>query len=42
VIGYTQSYSRDNTQHLQEIYIHAFRWDSNPQSQEESGRRPTP
>ena len=32
----------DNTQHSQETRIHAPGRDSNPQSQEASGRRPTP
>jgi len=32
----------DNTQHSQETNIHAFARDSNPQSQQASGRRPTP
>jgi hypothetical protein len=32
----------DNTQHLQEKNIHAPRRDSNPQSQQASGRRRTP
>ena len=31
----------DNTQHLQQTDIHATRWDSNPQSQQASGRTPT-
>ena len=30
------------TQHSQQTKIHAPRWDSNPQSQQASGRRPTP
>ena len=32
----------DNTQHSQQTDIHASWWDSNPQSQQASGRRPTP
>ena len=31
-----------NTQHLQQTEIHVHWWDSNPQSQQASGRRPTP
>jgi len=31
-----------NTQHSQQTNIHAPRWDSNPRSQQASGRRPTP
>ena len=32
----------DNAQHTQETGIHAHPWDSNPQSQQGNGRRPTP
>ena len=38
----TQRPLPDNTQHSQETDIHAPRWDSNPQSQQASGRRFTP
>ena len=31
----------DNTKHSQQTDIHAPRWDSNPQSRQASGRRPT-
>ena len=31
----------DNAQHLQQTNIHSPRWDSNPQSQQASGRGPT-
>jgi len=32
----------DKKQHSQQTNIHAPRWDSNPRSQQASGRRPTP
>jgi len=42
VISSSQRPLPDNTQHSQQTDIHAPRWDSNPQSQQVSGRRPTP
>ena len=42
VISSSQRPVPDNTQHSQQTNIHAPRWDSNPQSQQASGRRPAP
>ena len=42
VIGQSQRPLPDNTQHSQQTDIHVPRWDSNPQSQQASGLRPTP
>jgi len=42
VISSSQRPLRDNTQHSQQRDIHAPRWDSNPQSQQASGRTTTP
>ena len=42
VISSSQRPLPDNTQHSQQTNIHAPRWDSNPRSQQASGRRPTP
>ena len=41
MIGPSQRPLRDNTQHSQETNIHAPGWDSNPQSLQASGRRPS-
>jgi len=42
VISPSQRPLSDNTQHLQQTNIHPPRWDSNPRSQQVSGRRPMP
>ena len=41
VISSSQRPLPDNTQHSQQKNIHAPRWNSNPRSQQVSGRRPT-
>ena len=42
VVSSSQRPVSDNTQHSQQTNVHALRWDSNPRSQQASGRRPTP